>query len=208
MNKFIVKILIWINSFSYRLIGIFVIKENKGIHPKHKILNYHDFFIKNITENDSVLDIGCGNGACTWSISQKAKKVVGIDMSVKNINLAKKKFSNDNLEFIVGDAVSYKFMEKFDVIVLSNVLEHIEKRVEFLKKIKRLAPKILIRVPLVTRDWLSVYKKEKGFEYRLDKTHYIEYTEENFGKEMKVAGLEIEKQYVKFGELYSVVRID
>jgi len=206
MYKFIIKIFVWIHNFSYRLLGILVIKENDGIHPKHRILGYHDFFTNNIAPSDRVLDIGCGNGACANAIAKKATQVTGIDISKNNIQIAKEKFSNNNPSYLIGDATVYDFKENFDVIILSNVLEHIENRIEFLKKIKKLAPKILIRVPLLNRDWLSVYKKEKGLEYRLDKTHFIEYSEENFKEEMDKAGLSIENFYVKFGELYAIIK--
>ncbi len=206
MYSFILKILVWIHNFSYRLIGIFVIKENGGIHPKHAILDYYGFFIKNVSPTDKILDIGCGNGACTNAVAKKVVKAVGIDISKKNIELAKKRFSNTNLEYIIGDATTYDFKESFDVIMLSNVLEHIENRIEFLEKIKKLAPKILIRVPLLTRDWLAIYKKEKGWEYKLDKTHFIEYSEEGFKKEIAAAGLKIEDYYIKFGELYAICK--
>lgn len=206
MYKLLLKIVIWINNFSYRLIGVLAIKENEGIHPKHKIINYYEFFINNISFSDSVLDIGCGNGACTSAVSKKAAQAVGIDISRKNIKMARKRFSNENLRYIVGDATSYDFRGKFDVIMLSNVLEHIENRLDFLEKIKKLAPKILIRVPLLTRDWLAVYRKNKGFEYRLDPTHHIEYTEENFKSELQKVGLIAESYYIKFGELYAVVK--
>ncbi|MFH0969757.1 MAG: class I SAM-dependent methyltransferase [Patescibacteria group bacterium] len=208
MYKLIIRILVWIHNFSYRLIGILVIKENGGIHPKHKILNYYEFFLNNISSSDKILDIGCGNGACTNAVAKKVAKVVGIDISKNNIKMAKERFSNENLEYIVGDATAYEFKENFDVIVLSNVLEHIENRQNFLEKIKKLAPKILIRVPLLTRDWLAIYEKEKGLEYRLDKTHFIEYSEESFRDEINKAGLKIESFYVKFGELYSIIKIN
>lgn len=200
------KILVWIHNFSYRLIGVLAIKENGGIHPKHEIMSYYEFFINNISSSDSVLDVGCGNGACTNAVSKKAARAVGIDISKKNIRIARKRFFNENLEYVVGDAIMYNFKGNFDVIMLSNVLEHIENRLNFLEKIKKLAPKILIRVPLLTRDWLAVYKKNKGFEYRLDKTHFIEYSEESFKDEIQESGLIIESYYMKFGELYAVVK--
>jgi len=90
--------------------------------------------------------------------------------------------------------------------MLSNVLEHIENRIEFLEKINKLAPKILIRVPLLTRDWLAVYKKEKGWEYKLDKTHFIEYSEESFKDELNKTGLKIENIRIQFGELYAICK--
>ena len=84
-------------------------------------------------------------------------------------------------------------------------MEHIENRIEFLNKIKNLAPKILIRVPMINRDWITLYKKELGIEWRLDKTHYIEYTLESFKKELEKAGLNLEKYSIQFGEIWAVV---
>ncbi|MDD3607710.1 MAG: class I SAM-dependent methyltransferase [Candidatus Moranbacteria bacterium] len=206
MIDFFIKIFVFLHNFSYKAISMLVVKKNGGLHPKHRILNYHDFFLTNIQLDDSVLDIGCGNGAVAYDLAKKSRKITAIDISKENIEIARKKFSQKNLEYIIGDATNYDFKSAFDVIILSNVLEHIKNRVDFLSKIKKLAPKILIRVPLLTRDWLSVYKKENGFEYRLDPTHYTEYTEEDFMEEIKRSGLSIEKYYVKFGEIYAIIR--
>lgn len=205
MIKLLINFFCWLHNFSYKVISFLAIRSNGGIHPKHRILNYHQFFLDNISAGDSVLDIGCGNGAVAQDISKKARCVFGIDLSEENIRGARRNFNCSNIEYVAGDATTYDFNEKFDVIILSNVLEHIENRVEFLQKIQRLAPKILIRVPLLTRDWLAVYKKEIGIEYRLDKTHFLEYAEEDFLKEAKTAGLKVEKYQVRFGELFGII---
>lgn len=203
---FLLRFFSWLDNFSYKVLSFLAIKNNGGIHPKHQIMDYHKFFLDNIAENAVILDIGCGNGAVAFDLAKKASKVIAIDIEEKNIKTAKNKFSADNLEYIVGDATTYDFQDRFDAIVLSNVLEHIKDRIYFLKKIKKLSLKILIRVPLLTRDWLSVYKKNIGVEYRLDKTHFIEYTEDIFSKEMQAAGLKVEKMYTEFGELYVVTK--
>jgi len=91
------------------------------------------------------------------------------------------------------------------VIILSNVLEHLKNRIEFLSKIKKLAPKILIRVPMLNRDWITLYKKELGIEYRLDPSHYIEYTLESFEKELQKVGLSLKNYSIQFGEIWAVV---
>lgn len=205
MIRFLIKIACQIDNFLYKLINYLVIIENEGIHPKHIILNYHQFFLDNISLSDRLLDIGSGNGAVAYDIASKARKVTGIDILPKNIIFSEKKYHKDNIEFIEGDATTFDFKETFDVIVLSNVLEHIEDRISFLKKIKKLAPKILIRVPLITRDWISVWKRENGFSYKLDNTHFMEYTEKNFQEEITKAGLIIDSFYVKFGELYAII---
>ena len=205
LSKSLLKLGVFMHNLGYSLISSATVRLNNGIHPKHEIMNYHQFFVDNISENNVVLDVGCGNGYLAHDVAKKAKRVIGIDINKKYIEFAKRHYKKENLEFIVGDATKYQFNEKFDIIILSNVLEHIENRVEFLKKLKSIAPKFLIRVPLITRSWLPIYLKELGYEYRLDKTHYIEYTEEEFFEEMKKAGLEIESYYVKWGELYAII---
>lgn len=205
-TKFLAKIALRLHNFSYKLCSKLAINAENGLHPKHRLMRYHQFFVNNITSEESILDIGCGNGALSYDLAQKAKKVLGIDILWKSINKAKGCFKRNNLSFIMGDAVSYDFGVQFDVIVLSNVLEHIDDRVNFLIKIKSLAPKILIRAPMLNRDWLTLYKKELGVEYRLDKTHRIEYTIKAFKEEIQKAGLYLESYSFQFGEIWSVVK--
>jgi len=206
MLKILEKIFVWLHNFSYKVISKLAIKRNKGAHPKHKILDYYKFFVKNIDSEDEILDIGCGNGLLAYSIAQKAKKVIGIDIVKRNIEKAKANNKFENLEFILGDATVYEFNEHFDKIALSNVLEYIENRIEFLNKLQRLSDTILIRVPVINRDWLAVYKKENGYEYRLDKTHFIEYTTESLKNELNQAGWSLGNYSIQFGELWGVVR--
>lgn len=202
LRKPIIGLLVRLHNFSYHMISLFA--SHTGIHPKHEITQYHTFFVENVAPRDRVLDVGCGHGDVSFDVAQAAAHVTGIDISAKNIAIAKKKYERENLEFIIGDATNYHFNQQFDVIILSNVLEHIEQRPEFLRRLARVAPKILIRVPLITRDWVSVYKKSEGFEYRLDDTHYIEYDEAVFADEIKQAGLQIIEHDARFGELYAV----
>jgi hypothetical protein len=46
----------------------------------------------------------------------------------------------------------------------------------------------LLRIPVENRDWLTIYKKENGYKYMLDPTHFIEYTEETLSQELNKAG--------------------
>jgi len=202
----IVKILLILDNYIYTKVSKYAVILGNGVHPKHRLMKYHDFFLENIKPDDTVLDIGCGNGSVAYDIARKAKKVVGIDIDEENIGIAKKNFFLDNIDYICGDILSWDFRQKFDVVVLSNVLEHIEKRVELLKKIKNLGEKLLIRVPMIDRSWVVLYKKEMGIDYRLDRTHYIEYTFNDFLNEMKLAGLKVTSYSVQFGEIWAVTR--
>ena len=98
-------------------------------------------------------------------------------------------------------------------MTLSNVLEHIEHRIEFLKKlIKQISwqdktnKKLLIRVPMIDREWITVYKKELGIDYRLDPTHYTEYIYTQFEQELIESGIGILSYHIRFGEIYAVCK--
>jgi hypothetical protein len=58
---------------------------------------------------------------------------------------------------------------------------------------------------MINRDWITLYKKELGLDYRLDKRHYVEYTLESFEGELREAGLKIMDYSVQFGEIWAVV---
>ena len=110
--------------------------------------------------------------------------------------------------YVTGDATKKTIENKFDVVVLSNVLEHIEHRVSFLKDLisNTKASTFLIRVPSFDRDWRVPLKKELGIEWRLDVTHEIEYTVDIFLSELSSSGMEAIHLESKWGEIWSVCK--
>jgi len=203
LNKIILKNLLKLHSFSYNWASFLAKKAEGGIHPKHRLMNYHRFFIDNVGPDDIVLDVGCGNGVLTFDLAKKAKKVIGIDVNPEKIKIAKENFSAANIDYLVGDVIGRSFNQKFNAIVLSNVLEHIGDRVGFLNKIKGLSSKILIRAPMINRDWITLYKKELGLKWKSHNNHFIEYTLESFREETEQAGLVIENYSIQFGEIWA-----
>lgn len=199
--KVLTKISLKLHNLLYRIVSFLAIKTEGGKHPKHRILNYHQFFLDNIASGSKVLDIGCSSGDLTFDLAKKAKKVVAIDLNQQYLEKAKEKNKAENIEYVLGDATSYNFSEKFDAVILSNVLEHIENRAEFLKKIKPLSNKFLIRVPMLNRDWITLYKKEMGVEFRLDKGHFVEYTLQSLQEELEMADYKIDNYLIEFGEI-------
>jgi len=179
-----------------------------GEHPKHKLTNYHHFFIDNISNYQKVLDVGCGYGAVARSIAlaHKNSMVVGVDISSKNIAKATSVFNPKNLSFVKADASNFNFNERFDVVVLSNVLEHITNRVDFLKCLKKSsgASKFLIRVPLFERDWEMPMRRELGVNYFSDNDHKIEHSLEELKSEVEMASFEIINYQTLWGEIWAV----
>lgn len=203
--NFLFRVFTYLHNKSYVALSTIAILQNDGMHPKHRILGYHKFFTDHIESTDTVLDIGCGNGANAFDVADKAQHVVGIDIEEKYIREAQKKHSKPNITYIADDATTYPFEKKFDKVILSNVLEHIEYRVQFLKKMHPLTDTILFRVPLITRDWLPVYKKERGVEYRLDLTHFTEYTLAQAEEELAQSGWKFREFSVQFGEIWGIL---
>lgn len=75
-------------------------------------------------EDKSILEIGCGTGDIIHSLNPK--RGLGIDISPKMVDIAKEKYgSTGTLEFVVGDAETFKVSEEFDVVLLVDVVEHI-----------------------------------------------------------------------------------
>lgn len=103
-------------------------------------------------ESHSILDLGCGRGFYTNSLGHLpwVKRIVGLDVNAKYLELAAETKPNSKVKYIHQDFYGWKPKEKFDVIILSEVLEHVKDDYQALNRIKHwLQPegKIIITVP-------------------------------------------------------------
>lgn len=134
------------------------------------IENFYKFVLP---KQKRVLEIGCGTGDLLKRVSPIYG--VGIDISEKMIEIAKKKYLS--LKFIQMDAQQLLLKEKFDYIILSDVIgnfEDVQKAFEELHKVSSqntrviinyynvlweplltLAEKIGLKMPQPTQNWLS-----------------------------------------------------
>jgi SAM-dependent methyltransferase len=186
--------------------GELAVRYGNGIHTKHRHTKYHDFFVDRVRKGESVLDVGCGVGAVAYDIARRSEaRVTGIDLSEENIAAARRMHEHPHVQYVTGDALRLESTGITDVLILSNVLEHIARRPEFLRKLVALShpSRVLIRVPLFERDWRIPLRKELHLEYRLDPTHETEYTLDSFAAEMQEAGLEVAHQEVRWGEIWA-----
>ncbi len=184
------------------------IAYDKGIHPKHRLTNYHNFFIDRINDGEVVLDVGCGQAIVAASIANVRKNclIFGIDINKDNIRkgenlIISKKLKN--VKLICGDINDQKEL-RVDKIILSNVLEHIDNRIEFIENLKLItkAKYFLIRVPLFERDWQIPLMRELGIEYFSDNDHKIEHSIAEFKKEISDSKLIIKEMQTLWGEIW------
>ena len=110
---------------------------------------------KPITADSHILEIGCGEGGNIKPFLDLGCQVTGIDINGGQIAIAKEIYSvhpnNRNLTLICEDI--YKVTElhnKFDIIIIRDVIEHIPNQELFLPFIKRfLSPHGIIFVAFI-----------------------------------------------------------
>lgn len=95
-----------------------------------------------------VLDIGCNEGLLLSSIGTRSKNAIGIDI---RSGCFEKRYKSHNIKFINANAEQLPFKdEAFDVVIMSDVLEHIINPKNAIKEIDRVLSKggfFLLTVP-------------------------------------------------------------
>ena len=187
----------------YYTLGVIKLTEG-GLHPKHRVTDLHAFFVGEVAPGDRVLDVGCAYGQIATALASKAARVTALDVRPEAIARARAEHVRSNLTFVVGEFATFPTAERYDVIVLSNVLEHVRDRSTFLGKCRALGSKLLVRVPAIDRDWGVPYRRELGLEWRLHPDHEVEYTEESLRAELDAAQFVVERCTARYGALHCV----
>ncbi len=108
-----------------------------------------------LKKNSKVIEIGCGIGTLTGLILKYISKgfLVGVDISDKSIKIANERLGNSTrMELIVSDMKNFEHKEKFDFVVLPDVLEHIPEsdHPELFKTLNNIThekSKVIIHIP-------------------------------------------------------------
>ena len=104
---------------------------------------------KNKLAITDITDVGCGSGGILSRLNKKMpelKKLRGYDISSQAIQLAGK-YANDKLEFFNED-FTLTSINKSDLILIIDVLEHVDDYYGFLKKLRTKAHSYIFHIPL------------------------------------------------------------
>ena len=119
-----------------------------GFYRRTKKDDYNDVLFSKLIldENDTVLDVGCGEGSITIPIAKKVKKVIGIDSSPKMLEFLKKRAEDNeisNIESILMsiEDISYSEIGDVDVIICSRSLNGIIPIDKVLTELNKIANK-------------------------------------------------------------------
>jgi len=164
------------NNFTYRHIIYFIEK-----------------YIKN--KNIKVLDIGCGAGTVCFYIANKGNSVLGFDISPKAIKACRDSsriMGLDNIaRFRTVNFPNQTVSEKFDLIIFSEVIEHLQDDALALKKIYKMLNNKGILIITTPSKNAPLFKLgyAKGFDKKVG--HLRRYTIEGLSKQCKDTDLKI-----------------
>ncbi len=125
---------------------------------------------KPLLKNLEILDIGCGGGLISEPMARLGANVTGIDAAEKNIKIASLhgKQSKLNINYLTKSPEQLKEIEKFDVILNLEIIEHVENVDLYLKSCFKLLKKNgLMFTATINRTLTSYVKAIIGAEYIL-----------------------------------------
>lgn len=138
-----------------------------------------NFILKHIRSTQTVLDLGSNHGTISNFIAEKAQEVIGIDYNAGLVNDAKQRYQKNNLNFIHKEAYQYlleNHEKKFDVLILSHILEHLDNPKDFLIKFKNRFDFIYIELPDFDKTYLNTYRKDLNLDLNYtDDDHISEF---------------------------------
>ncbi len=111
-------------------------------------------------KNLDILDLGCGGGLVCESLSVLGANVTGVDFVENNIKVAKIHASKNklNINYIHSDIEELNLKKKYDLIIIFEVLEHLNNWSTFIKNIKKYLKKnSLIIISTINRNLISKY---------------------------------------------------
>ncbi len=152
--------------------------------------------------SSKILDIGSGVGTLDFYLAKRGADVVGIDISTKAVRVAKKNtnlFGLKNLKFYVGDVNKFNFSSRFDLVLCSEIIEHVEDDCKLLKDLKKNLNRngiIFLSTPLQTAP-LHKLGLTKKFDKRVG--HLRRYTLKELKRLVEVNDLKIVRFYYSDG---------
>lgn len=163
-----------------------------------------------LKDGDRVLDLGCGNGFYLHLLTNLGLnlKITGVDNDKNALEAAEANIIGKRVKLVLADVVNLRFKDStFDKIILSEVIEHLEKEEPALKEIYRvLKPDGIFIVTTCNYNFPLFWDPVNWLLMRLFRTHIKEgfwagiwnqhlrlYKTRDIEKLVKKTGFKIEK---------------
>lgn len=160
----------------------------------------HAKIVKLVGANKRILEIGCASGYISEKLKENGCSVIGFEIDKESAVLAKR-YCEDVIGGDIESVEKIPVEEKyFDGILFADVLEHLKKPLEVLKKLKKYLKDdgaVYISMPNIANWMIRLNLLFGKFEYQeqgiLDKTHLRFFNEKSTLELVNNAGLEIIK---------------
>ena len=154
----------------------------------------------NVVKGGTIMDLGCGRGVLTRLLhAGGAKSVVGVDISIRYLS---KLVDLPGVIPVVANAERLPFREVFDLVVSTDVMEHVLNVGSFLVSVNqslRSHGVAIIRVPY--RENLVGYSQQAGCKYEF--VHLRTYDRHTIADALRGAGFETERMWFDGFSVYS-----
>jgi len=149
----------------------------------HKILPIRlKYILNNINKKSikslEILDLGCGGGLTCEPLARLGANVTGVDFVKKNIEVARIHADKSNLKinYINGDIDKINLKKKYDVILILEVLEHLDNYEKLIIDIKKnLKPNGILILSTINQTILAkifgIYMAENILNWVPKNTH-------------------------------------
>jgi 2-polyprenyl-3-methyl-5-hydroxy-6-metoxy-1,4-benzoquinol methylase len=162
-------------------------------------------FLPKPFDGQCLLDVGCGNGDFLVNAKEVGWIALGIEPDVEAAKTAKKR----DCDVIIGDIDCLeRCSNKYDVITISHVIEHVHEPRNFLKSVKRLLKEgglVYIDTPNISSYGAKTFKKNwRGIEAPRHLVLFNHSSLEHLLKECGFVDVEIKRRMdVQKGMYYS-----
>lgn len=123
---------------------------------------YPEFFP--IDKEETVLNIGCGDGVQAVIYGGNFKKMVGVDINQSRLEVAKQlalAHGFNNFEAVLSNAEEMPLDERFDKIIAIDIIEHVINPTKVISEIFRLLKNdgsLLITFPVLHDKWENFFR--------------------------------------------------
>ncbi len=159
--------------------------------------------VRNLPARGKILEVGCGLGYFTYALAKSGYSVTGIDVSEEAIGDATKRYGNHfkNEDFFT---ISVAEDEKYDAILMVELIEHVDDPARFFAHAKTLLKKegkLIITTP--NRSW---YANRVLWASDLPPVHLTWFSEKGMTALAAAQGFNTEfTPYTKFNFLYGSI---
>lgn len=162
----------------------------------------HDYLRRWVGSHQRVLDVGCGEGFQAAEVAGFSNEVTGIDMVEKPKRLdAMRQYVRADLSDGLGAAIPQLEEQRFDKVLLMDVIEHLPHPERILKQCRGLLTgkgQLILSLPNVANITVRLSLLLGRFEYTerglLDRTHLRFFTRKSARRMIEAAGYEIVRE--------------